>query len=268
MVVGDFEVVSGRSKDNGLMCPLDACAPQPVPQIEFHDREIKWDITNVGDLGLEIERITIAWPAANGYLDEVKRDGDTIQKGDFSASSAVIDSGWEGNADKRTIEPGKTDTLKFKFKNDASTRGAYRIVVEFTAGCSVEVEYLPGQQAVTQLCTSKVQAMSLSYTGPDIPGPTTVEFDPDKGATVTYNLANGLAPGTVLSMVSQNDWTIDATASGESELGAKTKIRINGVEEVIHTSCSTDFVAGAPAPLDNPKGNPSPNWFVESFRQK
>jgi hypothetical protein len=40
------------------------------------------------------------------------------------------------------------------------------------------------------------------------------------------------------------------------------------VEEVIHTSCSVPFVAGAPAPLDDPKGDPSPNWFVESFTQK
>ena len=56
--------------------------------------------------------------------------------------------------------------------------------------------------------------------------------------------------------------------SGESELGAKTKIRINGVEQVIHTSCSTPYVAGAPAPLDDPKGAPSSLWFVEAFRQK
>jgi hypothetical protein len=109
--------------------------------------------------------------------------------------------------------------------------------------------------------------MTLSYTGPDIPRETLVEIDPDKGATVTYNLRS-LMSGTVLTLLSQNDWTIDATVSGESELGAKTAIRINGVEEVIHTSCSTPFVAGAPAPLDNPKGDPSPNWFVESFRQK
>ena len=97
--------------------------------------------------------------------------------------------------------------------------------------------------------------MSLSYTGPDLSGPTTVEIDPDKGATVTYNLRS-LTAGTVLSMLSQNNWTIDATASGESELGAKTKIRINGVEQVIHTSCSVPFAAGAPAPLDDPKAIP------------
>ena len=39
-------------------------------------------------------------------------------------------------------------------------------------------------------------------------------------------------------------------------------------KKVIHTSCSAPFVAGAPAPLDSPKGDPSPNWFVEGFEQK
>ena len=247
MVVGDFKILSGRSKDNGLMCPLTVCAPQPAAGFEFHDNEIRWDVTNTGDLGLEIERISLSWPAANGDLDEVKRDGDTIHKGDFAPPLAVIESGWEGNEDKRTIKPGETDTLKFKFMNNA-VEGEYHIVVEFTAGCTIEIEYVPGQQPTPLVCSDKVQALSLSYTGPDLSGSVTVEVAPDKGMTVVYDLS-GLAPGDILAKDSQNGWTVDATASGESELGSKTSIRINGVEEVIHTSCSTPFVAGAPAPL-------------------
>jgi len=98
-------------------------------------------MTNLGDLGLEISRITISWPNANGYLDEIKRDGDTIHKGDFAAPYAVIDSGWEGNPDKRTIGPGETDTIKFKFQNDASLLGTYAVQIEFTYGCAIEVTY-------------------------------------------------------------------------------------------------------------------------------
>jgi hypothetical protein len=45
-------------------------------------------------------------------------------------------------------------------------------------------------------------------------------------------------------------------------------IYVNGIEEGIHTSCSTPFLAGEPAPLDDPKGDPSPNWFVVRFSQK
>jgi hypothetical protein len=45
-------------------------------------------------------------------------------------------------------------------------------------------------------------------------------------------------------------------------------ITTDGVAEVIHTSCSTPYVAGLPAPLDNPKGAPSSNWLVLSFVDK
>lgn len=103
-------------------------------------------------------------------------------------------------------------------------------------------------------------ATTLSYNGDPISGPVTVEIDPDIGATKTFTFTEVLNPETEIS--------IDARESSEPELGARTKIRINGVEEVIHTSCSTDFVAGETAPLDDPKDYPSPNWFVEDFVQK
>ena len=52
------------------------------------------------------------------------------------------------------------------------------------------------------------------------------------------------------------------------DLGSKLTIIINGMPEVIHTSCSVEVRAGAPAPLDSPKGHPSTLWFVEAFREK
>ena len=58
------------------------------------------------------------------------------------------------------------------------------------------------------------------------------------------------------------------TAHGETDLGSKLTIWINGVAEVIHTSCSVPYASDAPAPLDNPKGDPSPNWFVIDFTEK
>jgi hypothetical protein len=88
----------------------------------------------------------------------------------------------------------------------------------------------------------------------------------DSGATATYSNVDLISGVTLLS--GQNGWTIDAAASGKGDLGSKTTIYVNGVEEKIHTSCSTPFVAGAPAPLDNPKGDPSPNWYVISFEDK
>ena len=83
-------------------------------------------------------------------------------------------------------------------------------------------------------------------------------------------IADSTAGVTRTSPNQQNDFTIDALATGGdgTELGANTKIFINGVEEKIHTSCSVDFIAGEPAPLSDPKGDPSANWFVVDFTQK
>ena len=115
-------------------------------------------------------------------------------------------------------------------------------------------------------CTTKIQAALLRYTGPTIFGATVV-IDPRNSPNVTYSNVDLVSGVTVLSMPTEGNFTVDAKPDAD-ELGSKTTILINGVEEVIHTSCSTPFIAGRPAPLDNPKGDPSPNWFVESFRQK
>jgi hypothetical protein len=119
-----------------------------------------------------------------------------------------------------------------------------------------------------QICTKKIAAMLLRYTGPDIAGATVKlvakAFDEDPVIYAGVDLTNG----TVLSSPSENGFTIDGTAHGESSLGSKTSIYINGVLEKIHTSCSVPFATNQPAPLNNPKGAPSPNWYVVDFTEK
>jgi hypothetical protein len=110
--------------------------------------------------------------------------------------------------------------------------------------------------------------MRLLYTGPDILGahvkfvPKTFPLDP---VIYDQDLIGGV---TELSLPFENGFSVDATAHGVTDLGSKVKIFINGVKEVIHTSCSAPFETGKPAPLNNPKGAPSPNWTVVSFEQK
>jgi hypothetical protein len=232
LIAGDLLIVEGRSKDNGLMCPLNTCAPDAAPAVEFHDREIKWDITNNGDVGLEISRIEITWPQANGYLDEVKRDGDAIHKEDFLAPSSVIDSGWEGNADKRTIKPGETDTLKFKFQNDAVLDGAYNIVVEFTYGCSIELSYAPPVSRAYFDCSKPIDSLTMIWNGATTDVWVTAWYG-DVGSTVLTSLIP-VSLGAELTVSgyagSQNDvvWEIFADASGMGKLG----------ESTFHLSCS------------------------------
>ena len=136
LILGAFEIVEARSRDNGLMCPLNICDVSSAG-LEFNGDEVRWDITNNGDIDIEIERIFIEWNNSNGSLTEIKRDGDVIHKGDFTPISAVIDSGWEGDASKRTIKSGDTDTIKFKFDNDVAPE-EYSIIIEFKQGCVIE----------------------------------------------------------------------------------------------------------------------------------
>lgn len=117
-------------------------------------------------------------------------------------------------------------------------------------------------------CDTKIQALLLEYIGPDITG-ANVTIIADKFDTpVVYTGVDLITGVTVLSSPGENGFTIDALAHDKTELGAKTSISINDVEEVIHTSCSTPVVRGAPAPLNRPKGDPSPTWRVVEFTQK
>lgn len=119
--------------------PLFERLSNAAVNLEFSGKEVRWTLTNNGVVDVFIERITIEWPNDNGILTEIKRDGSVIHKGNFQPTSAVIDSGWEGDACKRTIKAGDTDTLKFKFVHDAALTGNYVITVEFDQGCSIMV---------------------------------------------------------------------------------------------------------------------------------
>jgi hypothetical protein len=115
--------------------------------------------------------------------------------------------------------------------------------------CRVETPPVSGDLE----CEAKIAATVLEYTGPGSPSVIMVTGK-DKNADVvsSFDAASGIL-------------TVDARPG---DLGSKMTITTDGVEEVIHTSCSAPYVAGQPAPLDNPKGAPSSNWLVLSFVDK
>ncbi len=141
---------------------------------------------------------------------------------------------------------------------------------------------LPGEDSATitvaeppiepTVCSKKLAAILLRYTGPDITD-ATITFD---GFHVDDDVVYGpldLTTGTVLSLPSENGFTIDGTTHGETSLGPKLTVTIMApgqacIVEVIHTSCSMPLSTDAPAPLENPAGDPSPNWFVIDFAEK
>lgn len=129
------------------------------------------------------------------------------------------------------------------------------------------------QSGDDKLCTAAISATTLRYIGPDLSG-ANVEFVGKASGSVIYSGVDLVSGVTILTQPSQNGYTVDA--GDHQNIGSKLQIFINGVEEIVHTSCSAVYVAGQPAPLDgntpNPanseKGDPSPNWFVVDFRQK
>jgi hypothetical protein len=119
------------------------------------------------------------------------------------------------------------------------------------------------------ICTKKIAAIRVLYTGPDILG-ATVEFKAKTfpSELVTYGPVDLISGVTELSMPTENGFSIDATQHDNKDVGPHLKIFINGVEEKIHTSCSVPVETGKPAPLNNPKGDPSSNWMVVDFTEK
>ncbi|MEE2674093.1 MAG: hypothetical protein VX466_09870 [Myxococcota bacterium] len=161
-----------------------------------------------------------------------------------------------------------TALIEEETTNVATVNGdvAGNACVEASDTATITVAEPPEEATV---CTKKIAAALLRYDGPTILG-ASVEFKAKSfyGEPVTYGPVDLISGVTLLSKPSENGFTIDGTAHGESSLGSKLTIRINGVAEVIHTSCSTPFATDAPAPLNNPKGAPSPNWFVIDFTEK
>ncbi len=119
-------------------------------------------------------------------------------------------------------------------------------------------------------CSAPIQAARLRYTGPSVSGPVEVRVVARnfQSQPVVYNYPGGLPTGTVISSLAENGFTIDATAHGQTSLGSKTTLSINGAAEAIQTDCKKPFVVGQPAPKDDKRGSPSTLWKVEAFNQK
>ena len=171
------------------------------------------------------------------------------------------------------LAPGEMVTLTRTALVTSDTNSTVTVAGETSAGAvceatdSVDVIFEnPPLPPGPDECTTKLKTILLRYIGPEIHN-ATVTFSAKTAANnpAVYTGVD-LIPGvTVLASPTENNWTIDGTVHGGGDLGAKLTIEINGQQEVIHTSCSVPVLVNEPAPLDNPKGAPSPNWRVEAL---
>jgi hypothetical protein len=124
----------------------------------------------------------------------------------------------------------------------------------------------PPEEAKT--CTRRLSAFLLQYTGPDILGADIeIEAKSFRHDQVTYSGVD-LTTGTILSLPEENGFTIDGAAHGEAKLGNWIKVRINGDEETLRTSCSLPITVHKPAKLNDPMALPSAKWWVVDFNEK
>ena len=176
-----------------------------------------------------------------------------------AADNISVDDDLLGNiASGVSLDPGETATftttalIEFETTNVATVTGDIggQACAPGTDSATITLTEPPEEP---QICTKKIAAALLKYTGPDIPNATVKlvakSFDDDE---VIYTGVD-LTDGVTLSLPDENGFTIDGTAHGESSLGSKLTIYINGVAEKLHTSCSVPFATNAPAPLNDPK---------------
>jgi hypothetical protein len=125
------EVTVNVAGGAGSLCPTAAT------MLTAKDRDVKWEIEAPATNAVQIGKIEITFPAgANGALREVKLKGDAIFKGSLSSPGTI--TSFSGNAKKRTIKKGKTEELKFHFREKVAESG-YDIAVTFTNGCVLQI---------------------------------------------------------------------------------------------------------------------------------
>jgi len=234
-VYGDFLVVEAYSQDNGRMCPLNACEPQAADSLEFSADKLKWVVTNNGDFSLEVERVSITWPSEFGNLIEMKVNG-TFFSGALPPTSAIVDSGWAGDADDRTIAPGDTKTFEFKFVNDVSLVGDVDITIEFTTGCSISVNFQAPFAGGNFACDKPIDALAMIWDGTS-----NVDITAWKGSVGSTNL------GTVSNVAPGDEATFTGFAGSPNDVyweifDAGTGLKLG--ESAFHLSCSDDAMNG------------------------
>lgn len=125
--------------DISLLAP-PACRAAGEGNLSIDHDKFKWKITNTGNQVLTVSGIDLSWPVENANLKEIKLSGAKIVDFQVSPPTASLSAGdFQGNLDKRQIDPGKTEDLEIKFTQHyhESPPPEYAITIHFAEGCSL-----------------------------------------------------------------------------------------------------------------------------------
>jgi hypothetical protein len=111
----------------------DVCASTSLSAAGVQWHEARWTVSNQGPVTITISGLWIDWPSSNGGLTLVELRNTTIWDGWDSSPPTNITGGWKSG---RSISPGESARLDFRFTNDAQG-GGYSLNVTLNGACSV-----------------------------------------------------------------------------------------------------------------------------------
>ncbi|NOY99800.1 MAG: hypothetical protein GXP40_11475 [Chloroflexi bacterium] len=96
---------------------------------------VSWTLTNSSSQAYPLKNLSLQWPASNGSLTSITLAGAPIWTGSIPPDLAIIDSGWLGSEDARTVQTGTSSTLTLTFTGSAMGSSGYIMAPEFENGC-------------------------------------------------------------------------------------------------------------------------------------
>ena len=109
----------------------------------FDKKQLRWPLKNGGATKVTLTEVTVTWPASNGYLSKIKLEADVIWDGTINCATGTCTATFTtaqliADANKRSIDHGKTKKLIFEFQNDANKNlSLYYGSASFGTGCEV-----------------------------------------------------------------------------------------------------------------------------------
>lgn len=114
----------------------NVCDSLSMSNFDREGHEASWEIHNESSSDVTVKSIFLHWPFWNDELLEVELDGDMIWDQGDDDTPTLINSDWKGGSGRRTVEAGSTESLVFRFEDEARI-GFYSHWVSFTNDCTI-----------------------------------------------------------------------------------------------------------------------------------
>jgi hypothetical protein len=131
----DFAVAppGGESPPGDLGDGGGLCSQVTASAFSASGSTATWSLANSGG-ALDLNALSISWPAANDNLVEIALNGTPVWTGDETSPFFVFDD-WSGDRAARTLSAGG-GSLSLSFDGPAASAG-YGLTMQFSGGCNL-----------------------------------------------------------------------------------------------------------------------------------